>query len=135
MPVDAERKLQNRVIQWLKDDLSYRFLGDFTDLNNGPIKEDLLRKNLVKRGYSKDVINIAISDIQRKVANQTDSLYQVNETVYSLLRYGDQGVKNEQGNRITVQYIDWENVGNNDFYVAEEVSVLRQMSAPEFMQA
>ena len=125
MPVDAERKLQNRVIQWLKDDLSYRFLGDFTDLNNGPIKEDLLRKNLVKRGYSKDVINIAISDIQRKVANQTDSLYQVNETVYSLLRYGEQGVKNEQGNRITVQYIDWENVGNNDFYVAEEVSVLR----------
>lgn len=125
MSVDTERRLQNRVIRWLKDDLGYVFLGDLTDLNNTPVKEDLLRKNLIKRGYSSEVISKASADLTRLVANQTDSLYQVNEAVYVLLRYGDQGVKDERGNRITVHYIDWAEPDNNDFYVAEEVSVLR----------
>ena len=125
MPVDVERKLQNRVIHWLRDDLGYEFIGDLTDMNNEPIKDDLLRKNLVKRGYSKDIISRAITDLQKKANNQTDPLYQLNEEVYSLLRYGDQGIKDEHGNRITIHYIDWNDVGKNDFSIAEEVSVLR----------
>ena len=125
MPVDVERKLQNRVIHWLRDELGYMFIGDLTDQNNEPINEKLLRKNLVKRGYSRDVIKRAIRDIQRKANNQTDSLYHVNKEIYSLLRYGDQGIRDERGNRITVHYIDWNDVEKNDFYVAEEVSVLR----------
>ena len=34
-----------------------------------------------------------------------------------------QGVKDEDRNRQTVHYIDWKNINENDFYVAEEVSV------------
>ncbi|MEG2013048.1 MAG: HsdR family type I site-specific deoxyribonuclease [Anaerovoracaceae bacterium] len=129
MSVDLERKLQNKVLHWLTDKekdggLGYTYLGNLEDQDNTPIKEDLLKKNLEKRGYSKDQISKAVTELVLKAANQVDTLYQINKEVYSLLRYGRQGVKDENKNRQTVHYIDWENIENNDFYVAEEVSIL-----------
>ena len=53
-----------------------------------------------------------------------DSLYKVNKEIYSLLRYGRQGAKDDENNRQTVHYIDWEDIENNDFYLAEEVTAL-----------
>ena len=125
MSVDSERRLQDRVKGWLINDLHYTFLGDYTDTINTPVKEDLLRKNLIDRGYSPDVIARAIADLVRLAANQTDELYSVNQAVYEKLRYGDQGIRDEHGNRVTVYYIDWTDTTKNDFYLAEEVSVLR----------
>ena len=125
MPVDVERKLQNKVLHWLIDDLGYTFLGNLEDQNNTPVKEDLLRKNLLKRGYKKEQIDKALNELHNRVSNQAESLYHVNKSVYALLRYGLQGVKDEQGHRQTVHYIDWTNTDANDFYVAEEVTVLR----------
>lgn len=123
--VDAERKVQNRVLHWLIDDLGYTYLGNLEDTDNTAIKEDLLKANLEKRGYTADQIQVAVSELVTKAANQVDRLYMINRTVYTLLRYGRQGVKDQHGHRQTVHYIDWENIDKNDFYVAEEVSVLR----------
>lgn len=123
--VDTETILQNRVLHWLTDDLDYIYLGNLEDIDNTAVKEDLLKANLEKRGYSAEQIQAAIRDLINKTGNQVDSLYQVNKNVYSLLRYGRQGVRDENSRRLTVQYIDWKNIDNNDFYVAEEVSVLR----------
>ena len=123
--VDAEKKLQNRVLHWLVDDLGYTYLGNLEDIDNTPVKEELLKANLKKRGYTDDQIKIAIGELVGKVNNQSDELYQINCGVYSLLRYGRQGAKDANGHRKTVHYIDWENIDNNDFCVAEEVSVLR----------
>lgn len=123
MSVDLERKLQNRVLHWLIDDLGYTYLGNLEDQDNMPIKEDLLKQNLEKRGYTKDQITVAVTELVNKSNNQADTLCQVNKEVYSLLRYGRQGVKDDDKRRQTVHYIDWENIDNNDFYVAEEVSV------------
>ena len=125
MSVDSERKLQDRVKGWLIDDLDYTFLGDLSNVNNTPIKEDLLRKSLIGRGYSSDVATRAIADLVALAANQTDELYPVNQAVYEKLRYGDQGIRDTHGNRVTAHYIDWANPLNNEFYLAEEVSVLR----------
>ena len=129
MSVELERKVQNKVLHWLTDKekdggLGYTYLGNFEDQANTPIKEDLLKKNLERRGYTKDQISKAVSELVSKASNQVDSLYKINMEVYSLLRYGKQGVKDDVRNRQTVHYIDWTNVDNNDFYVAEEVSVL-----------
>lgn len=129
MSVDLERKLQNKVLHWLIDEekdggLGYTYLGNLEDQDNTPVKADLLKKNLEKRGYTKDQISKAVNELVTKASNQVDSLYQTNKEVYSLLRYGKQGVKDDNKNRQTVHYIDWDNVENNDFYVAEEVSVL-----------
>ena len=123
--VDAEKKLQNRVLHWLVDDLGYIYLGNLEDIDNTPVKEELLEANLKKRGYTDDEIKTAISELLGTVNNQSDTLYQINRSVYSLLRYGRQGVKDASGHRRTVHYIDWEDIDNNDFFVAEEVSVLR----------
>lgn len=123
--VDAEKKLQKRVLHWLVDDLGYTYLGNLEDIDNTPVKEDLLKANLKKRGYSDDQIKTAISELLSKVNNQVDTLYQINRSVYSLLRYGRQGAKDANGRRLTVHYINWDDIGSNDFYVAEEVSVLR----------
>ena len=125
MSIDTEKKLQHRVIQWLMQDLGYQFLGDLTGSNNEPVKDDLLRNNLIRRGYSRAITDKAITHLRKTASNQTDSLCKVNEEVYSLLRYGYQGVKDKHGNYITVHYIDWKNAANNDFYAAEEVSILR----------
>lgn len=123
--VDAEKKLQHRVLHWLVDDLGYTYLGNLEDIDNTPVKEELLRANLKKRGYTDDQIKVAISELVGKVNNQSDTLYQINRSVYSLLRYGRQGAKDENGHRQTVHYIDWGDISKNDFFVAEEVSVLR----------
>lgn len=123
--VDAEKKLQIRVLHWLVDDLGYTYLGNLEDIDNTPVKEELLKANLKKRGYTDDQIKTAVSELVGKVNNQSDTLYQINRSVYSLLRYGRQGAKDANGHRRTVYYIDWNDIDMNDFYVAEEVSVLR----------
>lgn len=123
--VDAEKKLQNRVLHWFIDDLGYTYLGNLEDIDNTPVKEELLKANLEKRGYTDDQIKTAISELVGKVTNQADTLYQINRSVYSLLRYGRQGTKDKNGHRQTVHYIDWNEIDKNDFFVAEEVSVLR----------
>ena len=129
--VDAEKKLQGRVLHWLTDDLGYKYIGNLEDIDNTPVKEELLKANLKKRGYSDDQIKTAVSELVSKINNQADTLYQINREVYSLLRYGRQGAKDANGQRQTVNYIDWDDIYRedkdkvNDYYVAEEVSVLR----------
>lgn len=123
--VDAEKKLQNRVLHWLVDDLNYTYLGNLEDTDNAPVKEKLLKDNLRKRGYDNERIFKAVTELITKTNNQADNLYTINHAVYSLLRYGLQGAKDTDGQRKTVHYVDWNNIEQNDFYVAEEVSVLR----------
>lgn len=72
--VDPEKKLQSRVLHWLKDDLGYTYIGDLRDIDNTPIKEDLLSANLKKRGYTDDQIKTAIGELVNKAGNQVDSL-------------------------------------------------------------
>jgi len=62
MSVDLERKLQNKVLHWLTDEekdggLGYTYYGNLEDQDNTPIKEDLLKKNLEKRGYNGYAMN------------------------------------------------------------------------------
>lgn len=122
--METERQLQERVKHWLIDDLHYKFLGSRENINNEPVIEELLRKNLISRKYSPEVIARAISDLDSAIKNQSESLYQTNEKIYNRLRYGAQGLKDKNGHHITVNYIDWRSVEKNDFYFAEEVSVL-----------
>ena len=35
--VDAEKKLQNRVLHWLVYDLGYTYLGNLEDIENNPV--------------------------------------------------------------------------------------------------
>jgi type I restriction enzyme R subunit len=122
--MDSERAVQNKVINWLTEELGYKYLGNLAQIENKPIEKNLLESNLKKRGYEEKVITAAVNAILSIAENQADSLFINNKKIYSLLRYGKFGVENSEKRRITVNYIDWKNISANDFYVAEEVSVV-----------
>jgi len=120
-----ERATQNRVINLLKEELGYNYLGNFEEREgNSNIEEEYLIAFLKKK-YSDILIKKALSELKKTaVLSGTDDLYQPNKAVYSLLRYGVK-VREEAGeNTVTVNLIDWDNFQNNNFYVAEEVTIL-----------
>ena len=84
-----ERATQNRVITLFRDELNYRYLGDWHDRDdNSNIEESLLTAYLTRSGYSPTLISKAIYDLRTEATNPNRSLYDNNKAVYSLLRYG-----------------------------------------------
>lgn len=120
-----ERETQRRVLKLFRDELKYRYLGDWTDRpGNSNINEEILLGYLVKAGYSKEQAQRAVYLLKTEANNPNRSLYDNNKAVYSLLRYGVP-VKVEAGkNAETVKFIDWEHPERNDFAIAEEVTLL-----------
>jgi len=119
-----ERITQNRVVKLFQQELGYTYLGNWEEReNNSNIEVDLLTKYLLRKGYNKTQIDKAIYELQTIAGNFNDSLYTTNKNVYQKLRYGIK-VKAEAGENFeTVHLFDWENFTNNDFAIAEEVSI------------
>ncbi len=121
-----ERLVQNRVVKLFRDKLGYRYLGNRQyEHNNRNIEEKHLRAWLQKRGTSEALITRALRQLDQAAAlGGGKSLYEVNREVYGLLRYGVK-VKEAAGEQNqTVRLMDWERPEENDFAVAEEVTVL-----------
>lgn len=120
----SERATQNRVITLFREELSYRYLGDWTDrYENSNIEEGLLTDYLTQSGYDKAQIHKALRELRTEADNPNRSLYDNNRKVYSLLRYGVQ-VRTAIGeNTETVKLIDWAEPEKNDFAIAEEVTL------------
>ncbi|MBM4422403.1 MAG: HsdR family type I site-specific deoxyribonuclease [Chloroflexi bacterium] len=119
-----ERATQNRVIALFREELGYRYLGDWTDrADNSNIEEGLLGDWLKKSGYSTAQINRALDMLRREAGNHSRTLYGNNKEVYNLLRYGVP-VKVEAGKVTeTVHLINWNEPQKNDFAIAEEVTL------------
>ncbi len=119
-----ERVTQNRVIALFRDDLDYRYLGDWTDRDgNSNLEEDLLSEWLTWSGYSQAQVNAALHKLRTQADKHNRSLYGNNQTVYELLRYGVP-VKIEAGKVTeTVHLINWHQPELNDFAIAEEVTL------------
>lgn len=120
-----ERITQNRIVQFFQKELGYRYLGDWQDRdNNKNIEIGILTNWLKKRGISDALINRAIRQLDAAAAlGEGKKLYYANKDVYRLLRYG---VKDKEGAgelNQTVWLIDWNNPEENDFAIAEEVSI------------
>lgn len=114
---------QKRVIKLFEKKLGYTYLGDFHYRENSNIEVKYLKKYLDKAGYSSSLSNKAIDEIVNLAGNQQLNLYDLNKAVYSTLRYGVKVRENPYESPKTVMLIDWNNVENNDFYIAEEVTV------------
>ena len=122
--MEKERITQNRVIDWFQKELNYRYLGNLFGLDNQNIREDDLKQWLKKRGVSNNLISGSLSALQKEnYVGNGRRLYDANQAIYSLLRYGV-SVKTGIGEKTqTVMLIDWKNPLNNDFAIAEEVRV------------
>jgi type I restriction enzyme R subunit len=119
-----ERATQNRVITLFRDELGYRYLGDWTDRDgNSNIEERLLSAWLTKSGYAPAQISVALHKLRTEADNHSRTLYGNNQAVYALLRYGVP-VKIEAGKVTeTVRLINWREPEKNDFAIAEEVTL------------
>jgi type I restriction enzyme R subunit len=117
----SERITQNRVINLFQDKLQYRYLGNWNDRENNSNIEAALLTAFLRKNYSDNLITKALHKLNQAASGP--SLYEANKAVYSLLRYGV-NVQPEIGqHKETVHLIDWKNPQNNDFALAEEVSI------------
>ncbi len=119
-----ERATQNRVIALFRDELHYRYLGDWGDrAGNSNIEAELLTAYLTKCAYTPAQIGKALDALRREADNHSRNLYGNNQAVYALLRYGVP-VKIEAGKVTeTVHLINWLEPAENDFAIAEEVTL------------
>jgi type I restriction enzyme R subunit len=119
-----ERATQNRVVRLFQKQLGYDYLGTWEDRpNNRNVEPDLLSSFLKKQGHDSPLINRTLHLLDKAAAEQSKKLYDRNREVYQFLRYGVK-VKPDVGeNNVTVWLIDWDNPLNNDFAIAEEVTV------------
>lgn len=124
---ELEIKTQERILHKIfEGKLDYIYLGNFEDReNNSNIEEELLLKFLVKK-YPEEIAKKAIIELKKVAHNESKSLYEVNKEVYELLKYG-KGITLYVGEKERkVYFIDYEDYTNNDFYVAEEVTIIGQ---------
>lgn len=121
---NAERETQSRIIALFRDELGYRYLGNWTDRErNSNIEEKLLGAYLSRNGYSQVQIAKAIHALHVEADNPNRTLYDKNKSVYSILHYGIP-VKTAVGeNTATIKLIDRDHPELNDFAIAEEVTV------------
>ncbi len=125
---EAERKTQNHVLALFKDEaaLDYAYYGDLHGQINTNIIADKLTAWLVSPkggGYSRILANKAVLELVRAAGNLQQGLYKVNQDVYSLLKYGARVHENPGEPDKNVYFIDWEHFHNNEFAVAEEVTI------------
>jgi type I restriction enzyme R subunit len=119
-----ERATQGRIITLFRDELHYRYLGDWAYRDgNSNVEEGLLSAFLIKTGYTPAQISMALYKLHAEADNHSRGLYGNNQAVYSLLRYGVP-VKIEAGKVTeTVHLINWAEPSKNDFAIAEEVTL------------
>ncbi|HEY8037150.1 MAG TPA: type I restriction endonuclease [Methylobacter sp.] len=125
-----ERATQKRVVKLFQDQLGYTYYGDWQDrADNSNIEQAYLRSWLSKQGVDETMAANAIRKF-KQAAGMGDGkkLYHANKEVYSLLRYGVKVSQGQGENTKTVWLVDWNNPLNNDFAIAEEVSVKGQNS-------
>lgn len=120
-----EIRTQNRVATFFRDRLSYTHLGYWKDREgNSNVEEARLTDWLRRQGHDDKIIRKVLFELGKAVAlGGSKTLYDANREVYGLLRYGVK-VKPDVGEQnVTVWLVDWANAGNNDFGIAEEVTV------------
>ena len=127
MSTIGQRELatQNRVVKLFQQQLGYDYYGDWQDRpNNSNVEESYCHAWLTKQGVDDGLITSALRQFkQAATMGDGKKLYHANKEVYGLLRYGVKVRQGQGENTKTIWLIDWENPLNNEFAIAEEVTI------------
>lgn len=119
-----ERLTQNRIVQLFQKELDYTYYGNWEKReHNSNVEEAILKQNLLRRGYSETLADKAVKEVYDLATTNSGTLYHRNKAMYSLLRYGVKA-RPELGEQFdTIFPIDWQDIENNEFGIAEEVTL------------
>ena len=119
----SERETQDRVIR-LFQKMGYAYLGDWSRREkNRAVEYELLEAFLRRRGVAPELVAAARLRIDQALPVLGHTLYEANAGVYQLLRYGVIVSAGPGKPHETVRLVDWDTPGNNDFALAEEVTL------------
>lgn len=118
-----ERITQNRIIQVFKD-LGYTYYGNWEKReHNANVETTLLTAFLKKQGYADQLLEKAVQEIYNLASTHSGNIYTRNKEFYNKIRYGIKA-RPELGEQFdTVFPIDWQHPENNEFGIAEEVTL------------
>ena len=122
---EREIRTQQRVVAFFQEALGYAYLGDWKDRDgNSNIEKTLLTDWLSRQGHSDKIISKVLFELGKAASlGGSKTLYDANREVYGLLRYGVRVQPDVGEPNVTVWLIDWADADNNDFGIAEEVTV------------
>ncbi|MCL2007168.1 MAG: HsdR family type I site-specific deoxyribonuclease [Treponema sp.] len=125
---EIERVIQNQVVQFFQDQeiLAYKYYGNLQDqLNKNIIPEKLIDWLTSRKGggHSASLSAKAVEELMGTASNLQQGLYKANQDVYTILKYGAKVKENLGEPDKTVYLIDWEHSQNNEFAIAEEVTI------------
>ena len=121
----TEKTTQSRVIKFFVGKLHYTYLGNLHDSENSNIMQERLYAYLTKKGkYSDKLARRAMDELIRTAGNLAHGLYDANKEVYRLLKYGAKVVEEGGEAPKTVFFINFSDPAQNDFAIAEEVTVV-----------
>lgn len=131
--IKPERDTQNRAVDKVLSVLNYRYIGNLEDVENSNIREDDLRSFLKKKqGCDDQQADEAIRILKAAAAcSSYQALYDKGLECYQLIRNGANISQGYGKVNRHINYIDWTNVENNDFALAEEVTVRRVTEDPK----
>lgn len=122
-----ERATQNMAVALLQSVLDYRYLGNLQDTENSNIRVDDLRKFLINKQHcTVQMADDAISALKEAshCTNNRD-LYDKGLATYRLLREGYTVSQGFGKVNKKIDFINWTEPLENDFAIAEEVTVRR----------
>ena len=123
---EREMCTQERVITFFHEVLGYNYLGDWHHRpDNSNIEKALLTDWLKRQGHSDQIISRVLFELNKAATLAgSQTLYGANREVYDLLRYGVKVQPSVSEQHTAVRLIDWDNPSNNNFNIAEEVTVV-----------
>lgn len=119
-----ERQTQDRIIKLFTKQLGYVYYGNWDKReHNSNVEQAYLEQFLTRQGYASNLVKRGAKDVYDLATSNSGNLYDRNKAMYSLLRYGVKA-RPELGEQFdTVFPIDWVKWENNEFGIAEEVTL------------
>lgn len=122
-PSEAERQRGSKTTNVLLEDILRKQLKEINSIRVSATKTSIFTDENIERGI------LALKNLP-----MNEGYIAACEKAYNLLTLGHALEQSVDGDKksFTLQYIDWKNIGNNLFHVAEEFSVMRSTSKEHY---